>query len=151
MPTQAPSNVQNLPKNDNVLDWSAIPTLTESAKLNYSVKNDYPEQNYLKLPPRERSSYSPLAMLFNAKERKPNILPGQPKKTENISSKVMPGPCGDGCFSRHPFPPPPTPCERRLDLSTFSSEDYSFTSNPNDMNSITSSDWGDEACVSIQF
>ncbi|KAL5107469.1 hypothetical protein TcWFU_002610 [Taenia crassiceps] len=91
-------------------------------------------------------------MLFNEREIKPNILTERFSTPNNTdAATISPGPGGDGHIStsqekREPLPPLPTPCDRYFDLNTFSSEGCSFTTNPNDINSLTSSDWGDEAC-----
>ena len=150
IPTQPPTNVQDWSKNNKTFDKTAIHTPLRSTKLYDFLSNDQPQHVYLKLPFRENSSNSALAMLFNTKDRKPNILSEKMMKPFDLtSSSVLPGPCGDGSFVHYPTPTPPTLSDRRFDLNTFSSEDYSFETNPNDMNSIISSDWGDEACVSV--
>lgn len=99
-----------------------------------------------------------LAMMFNNKDRKLNLL-----KDKQTRAKESPNLRTSNAASRekHKFnnfssnksthPPPLTSYDRYYDLSSFSSEDFSFTTNPNDVTSITSSDWGDEACVSFAY
>ncbi|CDS37539.1 protein FAM149 [Echinococcus multilocularis] len=138
MPTQLRINANNFLTNG--LFWNGTPG------------DDYIEDNFLDLCQRKTFCHPTLAMLFSAKEIKPNILSGQFAESRNVDvSTVHPGPGGDGLISQNPgkpkpLPPPPTPCDGVFALNTFSSDDYSFTTNPNDMNSVTSSDWGDEAC-----
>nr|CDS19482.1 protein FAM149 [Echinococcus granulosus] len=138
MPTQLRTNANNF--------------LTNGFFRNGTPGDDYIEDNFLDLCQRKTFCHPTLAMLFSAKEIKPNILSGQFAESRHADvSTVHPGPGGDGLISQNPgkpkpLPPPPTPCGGVFALNTFSSDDYSFTTNPNDMNSLTSSDWGDEAC-----
>ncbi|VDM25258.1 unnamed protein product [Hydatigera taeniaeformis] len=94
-------------------------------------------------------------MLFKAKEIKPNILIGELAKSRGTDpAKILLGPGGDSHIlqntgKRKPKPPPSTPLDGYFDASTSSPEGYSFGTNPTDMNSLTSSDWGDEGCVSL--
>ncbi|KAM7532768.1 hypothetical protein Aperf_G00000129570 [Anoplocephala perfoliata] len=91
---------------------------------------------------------SPLAMLFSAKDRKPNLLNlKQTNLKESCPLTTQTGLSGDGRSSRNSTHPLPlAPSDRYYNLNSFSSEDFSFATNPNDVTSITSSDWGDEAC-----
>lgn len=94
---------------------------------------------------------SPLAMLFNAKDRKPNLLNDrQSNFKKSPSLTITTGPSGDECPTHNSTRPLPlAPHDRYYDLNSFSSEDFSFTANPNDVTSLASSDWGDEACVRV--
>nr|CDS26133.1 protein FAM149 [Hymenolepis microstoma] len=96
---------------------------------------------------------SPLSMMFKNKPHKPNLIKDEqdgPKEPSNliISNRDS----GDGYkvnkFSsdRSTLPLPLTVHDKYYDLNSLSSEDFSFTTNTNDVTSITSSDWGDEAC-----
>uniref|UniRef100_A0A5K3FDY5 DUF3719 domain-containing protein n=1 Tax=Mesocestoides corti TaxID=53468 RepID=A0A5K3FDY5_MESCO len=113
-------------------------------------------KNILKQPHRISSSPSLLATLFKENERKPNILNPRIESCISTSSHNLlmatasrpsfGGPLKITKKGRNPVPPPPTPRHIYFDLSTLPSDDCSFATNPNDLNSLTSSDWGDEAC-----
>lgn len=105
-----------------------------------------------------RSTSSPTlsAMFSNVKERKNNILVHEnqfkePREGNARVSKIMTAQCGRRKFNIGQTPPPPTPVDASVSFrapESIASEDYSYSSTQNDLNSLTSSDWGDEACVS---
>ncbi|KAL5967022.1 hypothetical protein TSMEX_005290, partial [Taenia solium] len=86
------------------------------------------------------------------KEIKPNILSSQFARPGNADVATMPQGLDDDGHTlqnpgkQKPLPQLPTLCDGYFDLNTFSSEVCSFATNPNDINSLTSSDWGDEVC-----
>lgn len=154
MPTQLTRNAQYFRTNSSFWNGTLACASLVSAEQKDIRSNECLGDNFLSFHQRKTPNQSTLAMLFSAKEIKPNILSGQFTKSENADTVTMPlGPGGDGHIpqnrcKRKPLPPPPTPCDGYFDLDTLSSEGYSFATNANDIHSLTSSDWGDEACVS---
>lgn len=154
MPTQLRRNAQHLRRNDLFRNGKLACTSLVSAEQKYIQSNECLGDNFLGSHQQRSPSQSILAMLFSTKEIKPNILSSQFAKPENADVATIPqGIDGDGRTLQNPGkqkprPHTPTPCDRFFDLNTFSSGGCSFATNPNDINSLTSSDWGDEACVS---
>ncbi|VDL64011.1 unnamed protein product, partial [Hymenolepis diminuta] len=144
--SRMPSPLAQLPPIQNWL--SLYSSLTSTVDF-----NEIKPKPYTQITKSISPSPSLLAMMFNNKDRRLNLL--KEKQTRAKESPNL-GTSNAASREKHKFnnfssnnstnPPPPTSYDRYYDLSSFSSEDFSFSTNPNDVTSITSSDWGDEAC-----
>ncbi|VDO00728.1 unnamed protein product [Rodentolepis nana] len=143
---QMPPPITHLP---NIPDWlSLYSSLTSTRDFNEIKQNSCTVTKTVISP-----VPSPLSIMFKNRPHKPNLIKDKQngnKETSNLTSSNKNNgyvhKVDNFSLDRSTAPLLLAAHDKYYDLSTFSSDDFSFTTNANDVTSITSSDWGDEAC-----